>query len=366
VADYIVQGKKGNGKSLICVSRMRETLLAGNTVATNLDLFLEYMLPPGTRNILVYRLPDKPTAEDLKMIGRGLPKGVVDESRYGSIFVDECATILNARTFNDKGRAEFLDYYVHSRKLSWHTYFICQNLVQIDKQVRESLADLVVTCKRLDRVRIPFIGVLSKNLLGFEIRPPKAHVATVKYGSGHEAMTSDRWLYTGTDLYKAYDTEQVFRNDYDSGVYCFLTPWHLSVNLVPPDKKFVGPIRPGKIDWIVKSGRVRERNRGSAVMKYLGVVLLLGIVLGVFGQRFYSSRHPAIPVSAVSVPGAVQSSDARKYSDVVHATGYFRNGPVITLMLSDGTSIRPKSFETVGAGWEAQLDNGLWVKGGDK
>lgn len=365
MADYIVQGKKGNGKSLVCVSRMREALLAGNTVATNLDLYLEHMLPPGTRNILVYRLPDKPTAEDLKAIGRGAPDGKVDESRYGSIFVDECATILNARTFNDKGRSEFLDYYVHSRKLRWNTYFICQNLVQIDKQVRESLADLIVTCKRLDRVRVPFLGVITKNLLGFEIRPPKAHIATVKFGIGQEAMLSDRWVYTGTDLYKAYDTEQVFKNDYEHGLYCYLTPWHLSVKISPPGKDFCGPLRPGKWDWIVTKRRVVERKRNVAIMKYASVVLFVGIAIGAFGQRFYMQKNPQMLASAPGSPGKPGNLVVaeKKYAENVQVAGFFRNGSEITLLMADGSSVIPKSFTTVGDMWEAQLDSGVWVKG---
>lgn len=367
MADYIVQGKKGNGKSLVCVGRIRDALVARNVVATNLDLYLEHMLPPGVRDILCYRLPDKPTAEDLKMIGRGSPAGQVDESRYGSIVVDECATILNARTFNDKGRAEFLDYYVHSRKLGWHTHFICQNLVQIDKQVRESLADLIVTCRRMDRVRIPFIGALTKHLFGFEVRPPKVHVATVRYGTGADSMLSDRWTYTGTDLYKAYNTEQVFRNDYDSGLYCYLTPWHLSCKLAPPGRKFVGPLRPGKIDWVLEKGRVSEKRKGASTLKYIGLVLLAGIVIGAAGHRFYAARHPQPGQTvASSRPGAIASATERKYSETVRVVGVIRNGASTLLLLSDGTSVVPKVFETSGEAWSAQLDSGEWVRGGQK
>lgn len=365
MADYIVQGKKGNGKSLVCVSRMREALLSGNIVATNLDLYLEHMLPPGTRDCLVYRLPDKPTAADLKAIGRGLPKGQVEESRYGSIFLDECATILNARTFNDKGRAEFLDYYVHSRKLGWHTYFICQNLVQIDKQVRESLADMVVTCKRLDRVRVPFIGAISKMLLGVEIRPPKAHVATVRYGHGNDAMLSDRWYYTGTDLYKAYDTEQVFRDSYEDGIYCLLTPWHLSCKLGPPSKNFVGPLRP--VDMVLVKPRIKHRDRNKSVMKYLGVVLILGIFLGVFADRFFTGRRPGAPAAVAAKSAAAAAVvPGRKYAEGVHGAGYFRNGSAVTVMLSDGSAVVPKSFTATGDRWEAELESGDWIKGGQQ
>lgn len=225
MSDYLVYGKKGNGKSLICVGRMRDALLAGKIVATNLDLNLEFLLPAGARNVRCYRLPDRPTIDDLRAIGRGSDK--IDESSYGLIVLDECAAMLNARSYNDKGRKDMLDWFVHSRKLGWDSYFICQNPVQIDKQVRESLVELTVNCKRLDKVRIPFIGSFTKNVLGFELRPPKVHVATVRYGSGHEAVVSDRWTYTGTHLYKGYDTQQVFRENYEHGLFCQLSPWHV-------------------------------------------------------------------------------------------------------------------------------------------
>lgn len=225
MSDYLVYGKKGNGKSLVCVGRMVDALKAGKVVATNLDLQLEKLLPAGVRNVRCYRLPDRPTIDDLRMIGIGSES--VDESTYGLVVLDECATMLNARSFNDKGRKEMLDWFVHSRKLGWDSYFICQNPVQIDKQVRESLIELSVSCKRLDKIRVPFIGSLSKHLFGTEIRAPKIHVATVRYGTGNEAMVSDRWTYRGLALYSGYNTRQVFREDYSDGVFSYLSPWHL-------------------------------------------------------------------------------------------------------------------------------------------
>jgi hypothetical protein len=230
MSDYIVHGKKGNGKSLVCVGRIRDALLAGKPVATNLDLKLEFLLPHHLgkdKPVRCFRLPDRPRIHDLELLGRGSDD--IDESTYGAIFLDECASMLNARTFGtDKGRQAMLDWFVHSRKLGWDTYFICQNPNQIDKQVREALVELSVSCKRMDKLRIPFIGALTKNFLGFEIRPPKLHVATVRYGVQSDAIVSDRWTYRGTHLYKGYDTRQVFRENYSEGTFSFLSPYHVT------------------------------------------------------------------------------------------------------------------------------------------
>lgn len=225
MSDYIVTGKKGDSKSLVCVGKIRDWLLAGRAVATNLNLNLEHILPLGTRNVRCYRLPDYPSIDDMEAIGMGAD--VLDESEYGLIVLDEMAVWMNAREWNDKRRQKLLHWFVHSRKKRWHSMFITQGLPQLDKQFRESLADHHVSCRRTDKMRIPFLGVISKNLLGVEIRMPKIHVAAVKYGMDRQAILSDRWTYRGIDLYKGYDTEQVFDESYADGIYSYLSPWHL-------------------------------------------------------------------------------------------------------------------------------------------
>lgn len=232
MSDYLVHGKKGNGKSLICVGKIRDALLAGKPVATNLDLHLDKLLPSGVRKVTCYRLPDRPSIDDMRAIGRGSDE--VDESTYGLIVLDEMATWMNARNFSDKARQPLLDWFVHSRKLGWDVFFIAQNPSQIDKQVRESLIELSVSCKRLDKIRVPFIGSFSKMLTGYEVRPPKVHVATVRYGTANESVVNDRWYYKGADLYEGYDTRQIFREDYADGLYSYLSPWHTMGRYLPP------------------------------------------------------------------------------------------------------------------------------------
>lgn len=231
MAIYLVSGKLGSGKTLSCVGIIRDALLEGRKVATNLDLNLDKMLPPRAgrpgRPLHCLRLPDKPTVDDLEAMGPG--NDSMDEAKNGVIILDELGSWLNSRTFNDKSRSPTIDWLIHSRKHGWDVYFIAQHIEQIDKQVRTSLVEYLVTCRRLDRIKIPFVGKLIQSLSAGYLTGnlPKIHVAVVKYGTEQHAPIADRWVYRAHDLYDAYNTRQIFSDSYSAGVFSYLPPWHL-------------------------------------------------------------------------------------------------------------------------------------------
>ncbi len=223
----LVTGKLGAGKSLVSVGKIREYLLDGRPVATNVDLFLEHMLPFRARKVRAIRLPDKPTVRDLALLGEGNP--TPDESRNGVIVLDELGTWLNARQWGDKDRQAVIDWLLHSRKKGWDVIFMCQHQNLIDKQVREALVEYLVVCRRLDRVKVPFIGGLLRMATGglYSGRLPKIHVGIVFYGTSANALVAERWVFVGVSLYRAYNTRQVFSDACAHGVFSYLSPWHL-------------------------------------------------------------------------------------------------------------------------------------------
>lgn len=227
MAIYLVSGKLGSGKTLASVGRIRDALRSGRKVATNLDLRLDAMLPGRMRDTRCLRLPDKPTVDDLDALGCG--NDDMDESKNGIIVLDELASWLNSRTFNDKARMPVIDWLLHSRKKGWDVFFICQHIEQIDKQIRTALVEYLVVCRRLDRLKIPVVGKLIRSFTSGYLtgNMPKVHVATVRYGTDHNAIVADRWVYQAKDLYGSYDTRQVFTDYRETGVYSYLPPWHL-------------------------------------------------------------------------------------------------------------------------------------------
>jgi len=243
---YVITGKLGSGKSLVCVGRIHDYLLKGSRVATNLDIFMEHMAEKPDSMAFVERLPDYLTAESLSALGSGNLS--YDEEKNGLLVLDECGTWLNTRAWaGDKARQPMLDWMLHARKLGWDVLLIVQDLEIIDKQIRLALAEHLVICKRADRLTIPFVSKIISTITGYTITFPKVHFAIVRYGSERLSPVVDRWWYTGRRFYRAYDTKQAFNPRYEHGTFCTLPKRYL----VPQGEK-----RTSGFDLVRKVGTV--------------------------------------------------------------------------------------------------------------
>lgn len=235
---HLVTGRLGAGKSLISVGRIWDYLAAGRPVATNLDLYPQHAPYPWLRDCVYYRLPDYPSVSDLNFLG-AVDTGS-DESKNGLIVLDECSHHMNSRDWQHKERGEVLRWLTHARKLGWDVILIVQHQSMMDKQIREALSELVVTCKRLDRFTVPFFGPIAQFVLGIRLSLPRVHLGIVKYGLSPTAQTVERWVYRGTHLFKSFDTRQIFATPENGGqgLACYLTPWHAKGRYTPEWKYF--------------------------------------------------------------------------------------------------------------------------------
>lgn len=288
--DFIfVTGKLGQGKTLVSVSRIKERLERGCLVATNCDIFLHKMFNLTTDKPRVIRIPDKPTLFDLEMIGSGYDQSKgYDESKNGLLVLDECGTWFNARNWQDKTRAGVNNWLLHVRKLGWDVLLIVQDISIVDSQARDALTAGVARCKRMDKLRIPIIGAFT-SMIGFEIRPPKMHIARVEDDLG---LTLDRWLYKGTDLYKAYDTRQQFQADYPHATHSILTPWHLYGRYHRPSK-----------DRVMRITKIYLKKYSRPALLCFG--LLAGSAYGLWqSYRLTGSIKPVSVAASSATPGA--------------------------------------------------------------
>lgn len=384
MAVYAITGKLGSGKGKGAMKLLRDYLRAGKRVATNCDVFMEHMMPGQSKQIVI-RVPDKPTSADLYAIGSGnrfinfepvlkyTAKGFeytppapqllpgFDESHNGALFLDECASWLNTRDFQAGGRKELLEWAIHARKYGWDVYFICQNISQIDKQLRDSLFEYVVRMSRLDRMKVPFVSAAFKLVTaGFSDGSlPRMHIGVVRLGCSPEGVVADRWHFRGDDLNNVYNTTQVFSDSYPHGIHSVLSSWHLQAS-VGLREGFVGPVRIPH-DYDLLSPRPSPPKPPHKHMtKFLAFSLLLGLVLGASGTHYVG------PLLFAPVKAVADASQPAKYSETVTGRGYFSNAGSVSVVLSDGRLVSPIKFKSGPAGWEAEISDGLWVKGGSQ
>lgn len=382
MAVYAITGKLGSGKGKGALKIMRDYLQAGKRVATNIDVFLEHMLEPQSRQTVI-RVPDKPSAGDLYAIGSGnkfiefepivrvtrdgfefaapSPRILTgfDESHNGALFLDECASWLNSRDFQSKGRSELLEWAIHARKYGWDVYFLCQNLTQIDKQLRDSLFEYVVRMTRLDRLKVPFVSAgLRAITAGFSDGSlPRLHIGVVRLGTSPDGIVADRWHFRGDDLNRAYNTTQVFSDSYPHAIHTVLSAWHLQSKVgVPPE--FIGPVRLPRDQVLMKPRPTPPKPPHRHMTKFLAISMLIGLALGAsaahFGEPFLFPKQATSADQAKPV----------KYSDTLTGRGFLSDAGRITVVLSDGRVLTPRQFRTSAAGWEAEISDDLWVKGG--
>lgn len=297
MAVYIVTGKLGAGKTLLVVLKILQYLKAGRKVAVNIDVKMNKLCKPGNKHSRLVRLPDLPTADDLRGLGFGCDD--YDEDKFGGIFLDEAGVWLNSRDWNAKGRTDLLSFFLFLRKRRWDLWLCVQNANVIDKQIRESIAEHVVYINRMDKMRLPFpFGFLARvfTLGRFKGKLPKLHMATVKLGCKFNAPQVDSWMYRGEEFYSYYDTTQEYNDGYDKGSYSMLPPGYWRRRLPVAKRNFL---------FVMRTTRIFLRRFRVINSFFLGALLSCAVCFvifsGIAAYRYSPVSSPVVsPISAAS------------------------------------------------------------------
>ena len=232
MTDFAVTGKKRSGKGLFCAGLIRDALLAGKRVATNMDIYPEHMLPALNRATF-YRLPDCPTVHDLEAIGKG--NDIVDDDLNGIIILDESSKYFNSRAWGDKTRQPLLDWLIHSGKLGWDVYYQMQGLEQVDKQLRTTQIEYHIAVKNTKMWKIPLLSFLC-SIVGYDLRMPRMNIGIIKQGCDRDSLLVDRKFFRSKELFNSYDTRQVFKDREHPdccGLHSVLSAWHVKGRYLP-------------------------------------------------------------------------------------------------------------------------------------
>ncbi|GEM_PF-1267046 len=243
MADFF-QGTRGSGKTKLAVSRIEDRLKRGCRVATNLDLFLDKLVPNSST--VVTRLPDFPRSIDLKDLGPAYPElnpdnpDTYDKKRFGLIVLDEVLTFFNSRSWNDPDRLNVVNWLVQSRKMGWDLILIGQDNKAIDKQMRASLIDNMYYCSSGQKM---FGGLFGNVLMGFYAiltfgRPfPKFHKYSCYASLEKKKSTYDSFGFYKKDyLHSCYKTSQQFTKDITVNKAGKVIDMRASYSLIPASK----------------------------------------------------------------------------------------------------------------------------------
>lgn len=328
----LLEGKKGHGKSLVQVKLMRQYLSQGRMVATNLNLYMEHLMPPLSRAVAI-RLPDFPAARDLEMIGISTASIVAakegwqaadnqteamrksqqpdtklrdkfqltDEDLYGLLNLDEVGSFLNSRNWQGSDRQAVVSYLSQCRKYGWDCLLSAQHHKMVDAQIRTALCDIRGIAKRLDKIAVPFLSGIYKHFTGRRLRLPKIHIANFFYGFEKGSPLSWREVYTGSDVWNGYDTTQKISGEFGNQyAFCYLSAWHLKGRYMTPMQLY---------------GRVAT----LSLMAGLVVGIAVGVLIGGGGP---GERPEVVELATVS-------------SDV-YVKGFMNDGNRMSVMLSNG------------------------------
>ncbi len=329
----LLTGKKRQGKTLCAIQIAAQYLKSGRIVATNLNLNLEHLLPPWCKT-LVYRLPDCPTSEDLKMLPPGNSQPAKDQFN-GLILLDELATFINSREWKDKDRLNLVSWLSQCGKDGWDTLYIAQHPKMVDSQIREALCEIAGYAKRSDNIAIPVLSSFTKYFFGYKLTLPKFHVVSFQYGFSNSSPSAGYEFFGGSDFYAAYDTTQKINpmaslpgseQVYGSAICTMLSPWYLSG---------------------------RYKSKGVMVAKYGFAFLLIGLAFGIPAGHFFW------PHSVATVaPSPVSESFA---SSSVFVTSLIKRDKDFTAFLSDGRVLDGTDWKIDLTGEYYKL-NGQWYE----
>ena len=194
-------GLPRSGKGLIASVMAEEYALKGRRIVANYPLDLSPLCTSEKSPVAsarVHVLPSCPSSQQL-------------------IVLDEAATFLGSREWNNKDRANVLNYLRLHGKLRWDILIISQDPDFLDKQVLKLVA-------KFGRVRnwgelpIPVIGNL------FNMSFPKFHSCNFKMGRDVRSPSVGQHIFKGERYYPTYDTEWLFSEHEEDGEYMMLEP----------------------------------------------------------------------------------------------------------------------------------------------
>lgn len=117
------------------------------------------------------------------------------------LVIDEAQLLFNARTWNDRQRADWVYFFTNSRHFGYRVILICQFLEMLDKQIR-SVIEIEVQHRNMGN--FGFMGKLISLFAGGRLFACITYYCGLRQRIAVQYVFGRRHLF---DFYDSYDTE---------------------------------------------------------------------------------------------------------------------------------------------------------------
>ncbi|MBE0349280.1 zonular occludens toxin domain-containing protein [Pseudoalteromonas lipolytica] len=348
-----IEGVKRSGKTKYAVDLINDYLKRGRKVATNLDLFLDKM---PVQNPHVIRLPDHPRSEDLHALGIGYPEleqddRNYDESKNGLVVIDELLTHLNSRSFKDKDRLAIVSWFVQMGKYGWDLVLIGQDFEGVDKQLRDTTIDQLVSVKSgVNYFGFGFINSVVQRVFSV-LHIPKFSVARFYDGKSKSRKAHGYQFYIKDWTHAWYNTAQKFLPDVMTAKDGRLIDMRAMYSMVPTEQLKKWYLVKDRVNEVIEENKKTKAK--DPILKTWHKAALFCLV-GYITYLFY----PFGDDSSESTSTA-SSSTPKERTNVQHELPEILNGVYITCSVistkqnstycfeKDGNPFYPSSIDAV-------------------
>lgn len=134
---WLYSGTPGSGKSLNSARAIYYNLVKyKRDVIANFPINMEDIDKKKNHGDFTYINNNNLTANGLIQLAKD--RGYLSNRQEGQclVVIDEASLMFNSRTWNEKGRKEWLDLFTHHRKYGYNFILVSQFIGQLDKQMR--------------------------------------------------------------------------------------------------------------------------------------------------------------------------------------------------------------------------------------
>ena len=144
---YFYSGRPGSGKSLHCAKMIDKYHRKGKNVICNFEVnqnFWKHKRCKKNKFLNDYGIIQELTNEELtidflmdfanKNHKRNKRGQIIEKQTL--LIIDECQTMFNSRSWNQRGRSEWVIFFTQHRKFGYTVILVSQHKDLIDKQIR--------------------------------------------------------------------------------------------------------------------------------------------------------------------------------------------------------------------------------------